>query len=446
MSALVDPAPLLCELGQVERIRDLGRNGPLRASAGTESLFNCLFGRDSIRIALDLLDDFPAVSASTIVELARLQGVGYNPRAEEEPGRILHEYRQPDDPIGQRLAGSWDFPYYGAVDTTPQWVNLLSAHLARYGPVLLPERFVDRFGQEKSLGDCLVAAVNWIKGRMDGLIPGYLWVRRSNPRGIVNQVWQDSFDAYYHADGVLFWPDRPFVPIEVQGYVFDALLAAADIIDGRLLALGLFVSTDELRQRAYDLRTKVLKELWCEKIGSFCLAAEVDVKGVRRPAEVVASNPGHLLASGLLDGNDAAGQRERLISRLVQADMLAGAGIRTKSTSAPRFRAGSYHNGSTWPMDTGVITDGLRRHGRDDLATELEDRIIGGCIRIGGYPEFFRGDEDGSIAVNMYTIDVDENGVINRVEQPPQASQGWTATRAWRILRRRDLAGKGNLS
>ncbi len=52
----------LCELGRVDDIRQLGANGPLMASAGAESWFNCLFGRDALRIAADLLDDFPAVA------------------------------------------------------------------------------------------------------------------------------------------------------------------------------------------------------------------------------------------------------------------------------------------------------------------------------------------------------------------------------------------------
>ena len=35
------------------------------------------------------------------------------------------------------------------------------------------------------------------------------------------------------------------------------------------------------------------------------------------------------------------------------------------------------------------------------------------------------------------TVDALVDGVINRLEQPPQANQGWTATRVWRILRSR---------
>src|SRR3954470_14261896 len=45
----------LCHLGRVERLAELGQNGPLLASAGVDSLFHCLFGRDAIRMALDLL-------------------------------------------------------------------------------------------------------------------------------------------------------------------------------------------------------------------------------------------------------------------------------------------------------------------------------------------------------------------------------------------------------
>jgi glycogen debranching enzyme len=115
----------LCDLGRVTQLPTLGAHGPLLASAGVTSLFHCLFGRDSIRMAMDLLEDFPAVARATILELARFQGVRDNPRGDEEPGRILHEHRQPDDPHTAELSKYWDFPYYGSVDSTPQWINLL---------------------------------------------------------------------------------------------------------------------------------------------------------------------------------------------------------------------------------------------------------------------------------------------------------------------------------
>src|ERR1700687_1817791 len=157
---------VLCELGGVEQLSALGSNGPLLASGGSESLFHCLFGRDSMRMAADLLDDFPAVARATLIELARLQGVTGNPRAEEQPRRILHEFRPPDDPHTPG-AGQWDFPYYGAVDTTPQWITLLHAYALRYGFDILEEELTNRAGWRITLRDSLLSAVAWLVGRMD---------------------------------------------------------------------------------------------------------------------------------------------------------------------------------------------------------------------------------------------------------------------------------------
>jgi glycogen debranching enzyme len=426
---------VLCELGGVEQLSALGSNGPLLASGGSTSLFHCLFGRDSMRMATDLLDDFPAVARATLIELARLQGVTINPRAEEEPGRILHEFRHPDDPH-MPGTGEWDFPYYGAVDTTPQWITLLHAYALRCGLEILEEEVINRAGVRMTLRDSLLAALAWIVGRMDDPIcGGYVWVRRANQYGIPNQVWEDSPDSHYHEDGTVLDPRQAYAPVAVQGYTYDALLAAADLLDW---APGpLLVATATFRARAARLRRGVLRDFWQPDLGAFAMAMAADPSGRLRPVRVVASSAGHLLASRLLEGGDAASKRERLIRRLLEPDMLSGPGIRTKSTGAARFRAGSYHNGSSWPMDTGVIADGLRRWGHHALARDLDRRILAGCAEVGGFPEFFRGEPD-RLSVNHEIVDLMVDGVRNRLEQPPQLNQGWTATRVWRILRRHD--------
>jgi glycogen debranching enzyme len=433
-------ARVLCELGRVERLSELGTRGPLMASSGADSLFHCLFGRDAIRMAMDLLADFEALSRATLLDLARLQGVTHNPRGEEEPGRILHEFRAPDDPHAMRLSqGGWDFPYYGAVDTTPQWINLLGAHCARYGAGVLDEPLTDRHWRSITVRDSLLAAIGWIVRRMDDPVGGgYLWVRRAGPHSIANQVWEDSFDSHYHADGSLFDFTQPYAPVAVQGYAHDALLIGADLLSRS--PGPLHFDPQWLRGRAWRLRERVLAEFWQPDLGTFAQAVTADVDGRLRPARVVASSAGHLLASRLLDGPDVSAYRQRLIGRFAQPDVLGGAGVRTKSTSAPRFRAGSYHNGSIWPMDTGVVADGLRRHGARRAADDLDRRTLAGCRSAGGFPEFLRGDVDGSVLVNTEIVEVVQDGVQNRLEQPPQADQGWTATRVWRILRRNTVA------
>ncbi len=363
-------AAVLCQLGRVQRLEDLGCAGPLLASAGGESLFNCVFGRDAIRMALDLPEDFPLVARSTLLELARLQGVVENPRADEQPGRILHEHRYAHDARAAELGAHWDFPYYGAVDSTPQWIILLGACCNRYGDTILREPLVDRLGRRITLRDSLQAALAWLLTRLDDPHGyGFLWVKRSSPTGMLNQVWEDSFDAYHHADGRLLDPEVPYAPVAPQGYTYDALLAAATLLD-RSPGAPLAVDTDALRLRAARLREKVLSDFWLADLGAFAHALELQPDGPI-PARVVASSPGHLLANRLLDGADAAPMRDSLAATLRSDAMLAAAGVRTKSTGSPRFRAGAYHNGSTWPMDTGVIADGLRRHGYVAQADDL---------------------------------------------------------------------------
>jgi len=429
----------LCDLGQVGRLEDLGTNGPLLASAGSTSLFHCLFGRDALRMAMDLLGDFPAVARATVLELARLQGVLDNPRAEEERGRILHEHRHPDDPHREILAQRWDFPYYGAVDTTPQWINLLGRYCAGHGTAILDQAVTNRAGQRTTVRDSLLAGLSWIVRRLeDPAGAGFLWVRRASPLGIRNQVWEDSNDSYYYEDGALVDGEAAFAPVAIQGYTYDALLHAAALL-WRSPGPGVVAAEamSDLQRRAAVLRARVLASFWQPDLDTFAHALAFDGGRRARPARVVASGAGHLLDSRLLDGCDAAHYRERLIARLRARDLLAGAGVRTKSTAAPRFGPGTYHNGSTWPMDTGVIADGLRRHGCDRQADDLDRRVVNSCARVGGFPEFFRGDVDGRVRVNRATVDVVVDGVSNRVEQPPQHRQGWTTTRVWRILRQR---------
>jgi glycogen debranching enzyme len=154
---------------------------------------------------------------------------------------------------------------------------------------------------------------------------------------------------------------------------------------------------------------------------------------------VAASDAGHLLDSGLLEGTVGAKKRMALRTRLMAPDMLASAGLRTKSVGSPRFNPGSYHNGSVWPMDTGRIAEGLRRHGFVAEAEDLEERILHACGSVGALVEFFRGDVDADIRINRQTVDVKVLGTWRRVEQEPQKTQGWTVTRLWRIMRRRGL-------
>jgi glycogen debranching enzyme len=261
-------------------------------------------------------------------------------------------------------------------------------------------------------------------------------VLRAQPRGIENQVWEDSYDSHYNESGALFDPEVPYAPVAVQAYAYDALLVGAALTRDPAYAR-------HLKGLASVLRHKVLLGFWLPDLRTFSPALVLDPLHPRL-MRVVASSPGHLLASRMLDGDDAAHYRQALVARLLAPDMLAPAGIRTKSTTAPRFNPASYHNGSVWPMDTGIIADGLRQHGYTTEADDLEDRVLRACASVGDFVEFFRGDSD-RIAINHHSLDLEEDGERRRIEQPPQRTQGWTATRVWRVLRRRNLLPSNNL-
>jgi glycogen debranching enzyme len=441
---------MLCDLGGVTSLSELGVR-PLVASAGKDSLFNALFGRDSIRMSFDLIDSYPAVAKSTIKALAKLQGVKVNPKSEEEPGRIIHENRDPAELARIREfepgIDKWEFPYYGAIDSTPTFVNLIGEYVKRHGPSILDET-VNESG--KTVREAVTAAVGWVEGRLDDKrAGGFLWVQRANPHGIENQILEDSYDSVYDEHGKR--PEGAYAPVAEQGYAYKALMTASALL-----------GKPELAARAEDLKERFIAKFWQDDLGTFAQAVAFDAKGEGRAFRTVASSPGQLLTSGMLD--DQPELRDRMIDRLFSPDMLAGPGIRTKSTTAARFLEGGYHNGTVWPTISLEIKDGLLRsaehvrhqaneaRAKGDIdgatklsakseelfarAVDLEDRAIRATAKFPYFPEFFRGSVDGKIRVNEEVVRKEVDGRMNTLEQPPQP-QGWTATAMERILRRR---------
>ena len=57
-----------------------------------------------------------------------------------------------------------------------------------------------------------------------------------------------------------------------------------------------------------------------------------------------------------------------MASRLLAPDMFSGWGLRTLSSSHSVYNPMSYHDGSVWPHDNGIIADGCYRTGQTDAA------------------------------------------------------------------------------
>jgi glycogen debranching enzyme len=409
----------LCKLTGVEKPEEIGLNGPAVGARVTEQnageaalrLFEVVFGRDSLTVALVVGDLFPRLLETTVLHLAAVQGREFDALREEEPGRIAHEIRDIE------TDGLWGFPYYGSVDATPLFIRAAVRAIERR-----PEFAVTPVaGCEATVRDSLDAAVAWLLRRLADDELGLLSHLRSNPHGLENQVWKDSWDSMSHADGTICNHDAPVASVEAQALAYDALVEAA----AQHSTPAVLLEVAERLERAVE------RHLWVDdpEGGFYAIGVDRDPRsGAPRPLETRASNMGWLLASRLLDRPEHTERRRRLVDLLLADEFLAEGGIRTLSARETRFRPRAYHNGNVWGHDNYVISLGLARRGFRDEAHELQRRLVASCRATHRFPEFVAGGDPGTDLIAKRIVDVFDgrNGRVNRVEQPPQEIQGWT--------------------
>lgn len=406
-------------------------------------LFEALFGRDSLVIARLLAPRWSAIQPTTFVALAALQGLpreiapdpdAYERRL-EQPGRILHEMRDPtSDPVGRRLVEEqgWSFPYFHSDDATPAFVRDL-ARTALKRPTLLNDAVVQRDGTLRSLADALAAGLRHVVGliAVDGLIMSHRPARIPGGGMPSFPVWQDSPDAYFRNDGALV--EGPIAALEVQTQTLDALLACGRLVERVPDLAAVLGPPGYLRDLARVTANATLDWFWDDPMQCFAAGIERTPQGLVRTGGVK-SAAGALLDSSLLI--DAA--HRHTVRTLVETlfDPASGLvtpwGLRTLSAvyDCDRYRPGAYHNGSVWLHDNHLIALGLRRHGFHGLATWLDHRVVAICEQLHCYPEFIRGDSLARPEVNQHILDVDVHDAfagafVNRIEQPPQLVQGW---------------------
>lgn len=421
---------------------EIGQTGPSIAALAYDSaehtpdhlkLYNVVFGRDSLRVAIDLMSNYPELARATILELAHLQGLEDNPGREEELGRIVHEARSVDDPIAVQLTErkGWQWPYYGSVDATPEFIRTLTAYCQRSeeNRAFLGQKYTDMHGNEQTISHALELALLWIERRLSSNEQGILEYKSTIPFGIENQVWKDSWDAYHHADGSVANHQRGVSSIEVQVTTYDALIDAAELFEDILDSPA---RAKELRHKAEALKAAILDIYWTEdKGGYFVLGTDRSPEnGNIRQLKVRTSNMGHVLNSRLLLGDDPDMKRrvQAVVQHLHSPAMLNVSGIRTLASDETRFRAGAYHNGSVWLWDTHHIAKGLRRMGYTDFADDLDQRILHAVAITRIFPEYVRGDDSFIPSINTESVIVYDKVADreNQVEQPPQEVQAWT--------------------
>ena len=103
----------------------------------------------------------------------------------------------------------------------------------------------------------------------------------------------------------------------------------------------------------------------------------------------IASNPGHLLWSGIVPPDRAAA----VVRRLMADDMWSGWGIRTLSSAHPAYNPHDYQLGAVWPHDNGLIALGFKRYGFHAEANRITKGMVdaGDRFMMSRLPEVFAG-------------------------------------------------------
>ncbi|MBA2279266.1 hypothetical protein H0V99_02415 [Candidatus Saccharibacteria bacterium] len=408
--------------------------------ASSDTLFKgAIFGRDSLEVAEDLMMIKPRLVVNILTTLASLQGQTHNKINEEEPGKIIHEYRNVivdgksiDDTsmsIFKSLSEKWggnekEMAYYGAIDPTPHFLRTLGRYCEMKGPKILESKISLRNGKITTMHDVAAQAVQWIMDKLDSSQTGLLEYKRANPHGILNQVWKDSDEFYVHEDKQLANHSAPIGSIEVQGITYDGLMAAAIFFPE---------SAPKYIAAAKNLRDRTIELLWLKDRNYFALGTDFSPEGKLRIIKTRTANPAALLDTEFFNELPAEKRHnfiEALVEYIMSSDFVTDAGIRSRALSAAHLIEFWDYHGSyvSWPKETYDIAKGLRRQGLTKLAYQLENRLLNVYLKTREYPEFLYVDLLGRVLASSPSSHTHGELMLVDSTNNPERIQAWTVS------------------
>ena len=331
------------------RLDDLGDGDAAWTMAAGLPMYVALFGRDTLTAGWQAALMGPEMMRGALLELKRMQGTEINDWRDEQPGRMLHEAH--DGPL-ELLNFNSRARSYGSV-TTSALYSLVLAELWHW----TGDRELVR-----SLLPAARAGLQWLDAWSRHSAHGFFDYRSRSTDGVQNQAWKDSGDAIVDEDGRQIAP--PIATCEEQGFVYVSKQFLAEV----LWWLDEREEAKRLAHEAHELKARFNDRFWIDDQSFVALALDHDGRQIRS----ITSNPGHCIASGILDETLVP----KVADRLLSDDLFTGWGIRTLASSHPAYNPYSYHRGSVWPVEQGTFVLGFRRYGLHGHAERLSRAVF----------------------------------------------------------------------
>lgn len=328
--------------------------------------FSVLFARDALTVSWQAAMLGPEFLQGSLEVVQRLQGTRIDDWRDEQPGRIFHEaHGSPSAVLNfnpMRL-------YFGDMTASAFYPLVLTQLWHWTGDKALVRRYLDP----------ALKALRWLDEYGDFDDDGFYEYQTRSPKGVKNQAWKDSSDAVVYEDGTVV--KDPISMCETQSLAYFAKLMLAETVwwlDERSLSAKLFKQAHELKQRFNE-------HFWQEDLGYFAMGLDPN----KQPIRSIGSDPGHCLATGIIDDSRV----ERTAERMFRPDLFSGWGVRTLSSEHPAFNPYSYHRGAVWPVENGIFALALRRYGLVDklhrlARAQFEAADLFTCNRL---PEVYSG-------------------------------------------------------